>query len=59
MVGVLADYVIERIRGCGSSKAVIPLVFAVLGELQSPSNKGSGGLVRERVIVIDRGMRDR
>jgi len=34
MVGVLADDVIERIRGCGLSKAVIPLAFELLGELE-------------------------
>jgi len=55
VVGVLADDVIERIRGCGFSKAVIPLSFEVLGELEGTNIKSSGGLVRERVIVIDRG----
>ena len=30
MVGVVADNVIERIRGCGISKAVIPLALEVL-----------------------------
>ena len=59
MVGVLADDVIERIRGCGFSKAVIPLAFEVLGELEGTNIKGSGGLVKERVIVIDRGIRAR
>jgi len=59
MVGVLADDVIERIRGSGFSKAVIPLAFEVLGELEGTNIKGSGGLVRERVIVINRGIRDR
>jgi len=59
MVGVLADDVIERIRGCGFSKALIPLAFEVLGELEGANIKGSGGLVRETVIVIDRGIRDR
>jgi len=59
MVGVLADDVIERIRGCGFSKAVRPLAFEVPGELKGTNIKGSGGLVRERVIVIARGIRNR
>jgi len=59
MVGVLADDVIERIRGCGFSKAVIPLAFEVPGELEGTNIKRSGRLVRERVIVIDRNIRDR
>jgi len=59
MVGVFSFNVIERNRGCGFSKAVIPLVFEVLGELEGTNIKGSGGLVREGVIVIDRGIRDR
>ena len=58
MVGDPADDVIERIRGCGFSKAVLPLAFEVLGELEGTNIKSSGGLVRERVIVIDRGIRD-
>jgi len=58
MVGVLADNIKERIRGCGFSKAVISLAFAVLGELEGVNIKGSGWLVRERIIVIDRGIRD-
>jgi len=59
MIGVVADDVIGRIRGCGFSKTVIPLAFEVLGELDGANIKSSGGLVRERVIVIDRGIRDR
>jgi len=59
MVGVLADDVKERIRGCCDSKAVIPLGFEGLGELGGANFMGSGGLFRERVIVIDSGMRDR
>jgi len=58
MIEVLADDVIERIRGSGFSKAVIPLVFEVLGKLEGGNIKGCGGLVRETVIVIDRGIRD-
>jgi len=34
MVGVLADDIKERITGCGFSKAVIPLPFELLGELE-------------------------
>jgi len=41
------------------SKAVIPLPFEVLGELEGTNIKVSGRLVRERVIVIDKGIRDR
>jgi len=58
MVGVLTDDVIERIRGSGFSKAVIPLAFEVPGELEGTNITSSGGRVRERVIVIDRGIRD-
>ena len=59
MVGVLSDDVTERIRGCGFSKAVIPLAFEMLGELEGANIKGSGGLVMERVMVVDRGVRNR
>ena len=58
MVGVLADDVKERIRGCSLSEGVVPFAFEVLSELKSTNIKGSGGLIRERVIVIDRGIRD-
>jgi len=58
IVGVLADDVIERIKGCGISKAIIQRAFEVLGELEGANIMGAGGLVRERVIVIDRGIRD-
>jgi len=43
MVGVLADEVIERIRGWGFSKAVIPLAFEVLGELEGTNIQGVRG----------------
>ena len=59
MVGVLADNVKERIGGFSLSEGVVPFAFEVLSELKSANIKGSGGLVRERVIVIDRGIRDR
>jgi len=59
MVEVLADDVIDRIRGSGFSNAVIPLAFEMLGELEGTNIKGSRGLVRERVIVISRNIRDR
>ena len=60
VVGVLADYVKERIGGCSFSEGVVPFAFEVLSELklEGTNIKGSGGLVRERVIVIDRGIRD-
>jgi len=57
MVGVLSDNVIDWIRGCGFSKAVMPVAFEVWGELEGPNINGSGGLVRERVIVIASGIR--
>jgi len=58
-VGVLADDVLERIRGCNLLKSVILVAFEMLGELEGANIKGFGGLVREMVIVIDRGIRDR
>ena len=59
MVGVLADDVEERIGGCSLSEGVVPFAFEVLRELKGTNIKGSGGLVGEGVIVIDRGIRDR
>jgi len=59
MVGAVADHVIERTRGLGFSNGVIPLAFEVFAELDGTNIKGSGVLVRDRVVVIDRGMRDR
>jgi len=58
MVDILTNDVIERIRGCGFLKAVIPLAFEVLEEGEDANIKGSRGLVRERIIGIDRGIRD-
>jgi len=58
IVGVLADDAIERIRGSGFSKVVIPLALEVLGELEGTNINGSRGLVRERFIVMDIGIRD-
>ena len=58
VVGVLADYIKERICGCSFSEGVVPFAFEVLSELKGANTKRSGGLVRERVIVIDRGIRD-
>ena len=59
VVGVLADYVKERISGCSFSEGVVPLAFEMLSELKGTNIEGSRGLVRERVIIIDRGIRDR
>ena len=59
MVGVPADDVKERIGGCSLWEGVIPFTFEVLSELKGTNIKGSGGLVWEGVIVIDRGIRDR
>ena len=59
VVGVLADDVKERIGGCGFLEGVIPFAFEVLSELKGTNIKGSGGFVRERVIIVDRGIRDR
>ena len=58
MVGILANDVKERIGGCSFSEGVVPFAFVVLSELKGTNIKGSGGMVRERVIVIDRGIRD-
>ena len=58
VVGVLADYIKERICGCRFSEGVVPVAFEVLRELKSRNITGSRGLVMERVIVIDRGIRD-
>ena len=59
MVGVLADDVKERICSCSFSEGVVPFAFEVLRELKGTNIEGSAGLVRERVIVIDKGVRDR
>ena len=59
MVGALAEDVIEWIRGCGCSKTGIPLAFKVVEELKGTTIKVSGGLVRETLIVIDKGISDR
>ena len=59
MVGVLADDVKEGIGGCSLSEGVVPFAFEVLSELKGTNIKGPGGLVREGVIVIDRGIRDK
>ena len=59
MVGVFADDFKERIGGCCLSEGVVPVAFEVLSELKGVYIKGSGGLVRKGVIIIDRGIRDR
>ena len=59
MVGVLADNVKERIGGCSLSQGVVQFAFEVLRELKGTNIKGSEGLVREGVMIIDRGIRDR
>ena len=58
VVGVLADYIKEGICGYSFSEGMVPFAFEVMSELKGTNIKGSGGLVRERVIVIDRGIRD-
>ena len=58
MVGVLADDVKERIGGRSLSEGVVPFAFEMLSELKGTNIKGSGWLVRERGIVMDRGIRD-
>ena len=58
VVGVLADYVKERIGGCSFSEGVVPFAFGVLSELKGTNIKASRGLVREGFIVIDWGIRD-
>ena len=59
MVGVHTDDVRERIGGCSLSEGVVPVAFEVLSQLKGTNIKGSRGLVRDGVIVIDRGIRDR
>ena len=59
VVGVLADNVKERMGGCSFSEGVVPFAFEVLSELKGTNIKRSGGLVRERVIIIDRGIRNK
>ena len=46
------------IGGCSLSEGMVPFAFEVLSELKGTNIKGSGGLIGERVIVIDRGIRD-
>ena len=59
MVRVLADDVKERIGGCSLLEGVVPFAFKMLSELRGTNIKGSGGLVREGVLIIDRGIRDK
>ena len=59
VVGILTDYVKERIGGCSFSEGVVLFAFEVLSELKVMNIKGPGGLVREGVIIIERGIRDR
>ena len=59
VVGVLANDVKERIGGCSFSEGMVPFAFEVLSELKDTNIKGSRGLVREGVIIIDRGIRNR
>ena len=58
VVGVLADDIKKWIRGC-LSEGMVPFSFEVLSELAGTNINGSGGLVRDRVIIIDRGIGDR
>ena len=57
-VGVLADDVKERIGGRSLSEGVVPFACEVLSELKCTNIKGSHWLVRERVILIHRGIRE-
>ena len=59
VVGVLADDVKVRIYSCSISEGIVPLSFDVLRELKGANIQVSQGLVREWVIVIDNGIRDR
>ena len=59
MVGVLADDVKEGIWGCSFSGSVVPFSFEVLRQVKGPNIESSEGLVREGVIIIDMGIRDR
>ena len=58
MVVVLADDVKERICSCSFSEGVVPFAFEVLRELKGTNIASSGGLVRERIIIINWGIRD-
>ena len=59
VVGVLVDDVKEKIWSSSFSKGVVAFAFEMLRELKGKNIESSGGLVRERVILIDRGNRDR
>ena len=56
---VLYNDVKERICSCSFLRNVVPFGFEVLSELKGANIKSSGCLVRERVSVIDRGVRGR
>ena len=58
VVGVLADYVKDRIGGCSFTEVVVPFAFKVLSKLKGTNIKGSGVWIRARVIIIDRGVRE-
>ena len=59
VVVFLANYVKERICSCSFSEGIVPLSCEVIIELEGTNIEGSRVLVREWVIVIDRGVRDR
>ena len=59
VVGVLVDDDKERISSCSLAKGIVPFSLEVLRQLKGTNIKSSGGLVREGVIVINRGIRDR
>ena len=59
VVWVLADDVKERICSCGFSEGIVPLSFEVLRELEGANIMGSRGLVREWVVIVGGGVRDR
>ena len=58
MVGIFVEDVKERICRCSLAKGVVPFDFEMLRELEGTNIESSRGLVREGVIVINRGDRD-
>ena len=58
VIGVLVDDVKESICSWSLAKRVVPFAFEVLREQEGANIKGSGGLVRKRVIISDRSVWD-
>ena len=56
VVIVLADNFEEGIRLGSDSNAVVPLSFEVAGKLKGANIKGSGGLIREWILIVHRGI---